>query len=127
MEEQGVQTEILNEVLLQLKSLKDLEIIGISKTENVSLDESSNKFPLKMFAYLESPLKHLLQHSHGTTPGKKVMRMSVVVGLQLPLSAPPLFGLFAVFSLFPKEKPSHNSHKSLVIWALCVKSSNQKK
>lgn len=64
-----------------------------------------------MFAYLESPLKHLLQHSHGTTPGKKVMRMSVVVILQLPLSAPPLlFGLFAVFSLFPKDRPSHNSH-----------------
>lgn len=41
VEEQGVQTEILNEVLLQLKSLKDLEIIGISKTENISLDESS--------------------------------------------------------------------------------------
>lgn len=80
-----------------------------------------------MFAYLESPLKHLLQHSHGTTPGKKVMSMSVVVILQLPLSAPLLlFGLFAVFSLFPKEKPSHNSHRSLVIWALCVKAQIRK-
>lgn len=80
-----------------------------------------------MFAYLESPLKHLLQHSHGTTPGKKVMSMFVGVILQLPLSAPPLlFGLFAVFSLFPKEKPSHNSHRSLVIWALCVKAQIRK-
>lgn len=75
-----------------------------------------------MFAYLESPLKYLVQHSHGTTSGKKVMRTSVVVILQLPLSAPPLlFGLFAVFSLFPNQKPSHNSHRSLVIWELCVK------
>lgn len=66
-----------------------------------------------MFAYLESPLKHLLEHSHGTAPGIRVMRMSALGVLQLPLSAPTLlFGLFAVFSLFTKEKPSHNSHRS---------------